>query len=106
MATHGIRQDEQLCAEVLLDPSADTVAPDPSSLPAVRSEATGSLVLSSAYLNLTLTEGWRSTWSPLARTLSKTSASLTLILASDASHGFHSATGLSYYIPSGCAARQ
>ena len=60
----------------------------------------GELVLSSAYLNLSSSQWSRS---PLAHALAACRASLTLVLASDESHGFSGASGLSAHIPRGYA---
>ena len=92
-ATHGIAQDEPLLAEIVSQLGTGS---------ANGHDASGSLVLSSAYLNLTSSQF---SYSPLAKALASPgcSADVTLVLASDESHGFSGATGLSAYIPQGYA---
>lgn len=93
MAAHGIMQDEPLLAEIVSQLGQENAACQ---------GASGSIVLSSAYLNLTSSQF---SWSPLAKALAAPgcSADLTLVLASNESHGFSGASGLSAYIPQGYA---
>lgn len=92
-APHGIAQDEPLLSEIVSQLGDDSNGSYGES---------GSVVLSSAYLNLTSSQF---KYSPLAEALAAPGckADVTLVLASDESHGFSGATGLSAYIPQGYA---
>ena len=103
MAAHNIKQDEALLADVVRDLGSEadgSAAAAASADPAAGPGSRGELVLSSAYLNLTSSQWSRS---PLAHALAACRASLTLVLASDESHGFSGASGLSAHIPRGYA---
>eukprot|EP01043_Picozoa_sp_COSAG02_P016346 COSAG02_NODE_716_length_18084_cov_101.241145_9_plen_586_part_00 len=93
-ATHRIAQDEPLLSQIISQLGGDSSKDSHA--------ASGSIVLSSAYLNLTSSQF---KYSPLAEALAAPgcSADVTLVLASDESHGFSGATGLSAYIPQGYA---
>ena len=106
MAAHKITQDEPLLAEVVSqlgegngrEPAA--ASSDSTSVGGGHGGRRGTLVLSSAYLNLTSSQ---TSFSPLADALKTSGADIKLVLASDESHGFSGASGLSAYIPRGYA---